>query len=104
VPDGAWTSIGVDFVTGLPMSVRGHDMLMVVVDTFTKGVHLVPTTKNLNAEGCAQLLTHEVIRLHGLPTGIVSDRDKLFTSSFFVELQRLLGTRQAMSTADRRAD
>jgi transposase InsO family protein len=42
---------------------------------------------------------HEVIRLHGLPTDIVSDRDKLFTSRFFVELQRLLGTRQAMSTA-----
>jgi transposase InsO family protein len=42
---------------------------------------------------------HEIIRLHGLPTDIVSDRDKLFTSRFFVELQRLLGTRQAMSTA-----
>jgi hypothetical protein len=52
VPNGAWTSIGVDFATGLPMSVRGLDMLMFVVDRFTKQVHLVPTAKNLNAEGC----------------------------------------------------
>ena len=64
VPEGAWLSIGVDFVTGLPRTVSGSDMLMTVVDRFTKGVHLVPTVKTLTAEGCASLLFKHVYRLH----------------------------------------
>lgn len=100
VPEGAWLSIGVDFVTGLPVTAGNkHDMLMTVVDRFTKAVHLVPTYKNLTAEGCAILLFTHVYRLHGLPDSIVSDRDKLFTGKFFPALQKLLGTKQKMSTA-----
>ncbi len=99
VPEGPWLSIGVDFVTGLPLTLRGrHDMLMTVVDTFTKGVHLVPTHKSLTAEGAAQLLFDHVYRHNGLPDSIVSDRDKLFTGKFFPALQKLLGTKQRMST------
>ena len=68
---------------------------MVVVDRFTKGVHIVPTNDRLTAEGCAMLLYREVYSsvLHGIPDDIVSDRDTLFTSKFFVEFQRLLGTK-----------
>lgn len=90
---------GTDFGTDLLVSVCGSDMLMVVVDRFTKAAHLVPTTKHLDAEWCAQLLIHAVVRLHGLPTDTVIDRGKVFTSHFFVELQRLPETRQHMSTA-----
>ena len=73
-------------------------MLMTVVDRFTKGVHLVPTHKSLTAEGAAQLLFDHVYRHHGLPDSIVSDHDKLFTGMFFPALQKLLGTKQRMST------
>ena len=99
VPAGAWLSIGVDFVTGLPLTASKHDMLMTVVDRFTKGVHLVPTVKTLTAEGCASLLFKHVYRLHAMPDSIVSDRDKLFTGNFFPALQKLMGTKQRMSTA-----
>ena len=99
VPEGPWLSIGVDFVTGLPLTLRGkHDLLMTVVDRVAKGVHLVPTHKSLTAEGAALLLFDHVYRHHGLPDSIVSDRDKLFTGKFFPALQKLLGTRQRMST------
>jgi hypothetical protein len=54
VLDGTWTSIGVDVVADLPMSERGHDMLMVVVNRFTNGVHLLPPAKNLK---CRRLCT-----------------------------------------------
>ncbi len=95
VPEGPWLSIGVDVVTGLPLTQRGkHDMLMTVVDRFTKRVHLVLTHKSLTAEGAAQLLFDHVYRHHGLPDSIVSDRNKFFTGKFFPALQKLLGTKQ----------
>jgi hypothetical protein len=72
---------------------------MVVVDRFSKAVHIIPTHSRLTAEECARLMYKEIYRLHGIPDDIVSDRDTLFTSKFFVEFQRLLGTRQRMSTA-----
>ncbi len=96
-PDGLWLSIGVDFVPGLPESM--HDMLMVVVDSLTKAVHLVPTHMSLTAEGCVRLLFDHVYLLQGLPDSIASDRDKLFTGQFFPALQKLLGTKQRMSNA-----
>ena len=99
VPEGAWLSIGADFVTVLLRTVSGHGMLMTIVDRFTKGVHLVPTVKTLTAEGCASLLFKHVYRLHAMPDSIVSDRDKLFTGNFFPALQKLMGTKQRMSTA-----
>ena len=99
IPEGPWASIGVDFVDALPRTSRGHDRLMVVVDRFTKTVHVIPCSSQLTAEGCARLLYKEVYRLHGIPEDIVSDRDILFTSKFFKEFQRLLGTKQRMSTA-----
>ena len=99
VPVRPWSSIGVDFVTGLPETSRGNDAILVCVDRFSKMVHLVPTSKSLNAPDCALLMFNNVYKLHGLPDDIVSDRDKLFTSEFWRELCRLLKTKQRMSTA-----
>ena len=97
--EGPWTSFGVDFVDALPLTKHGNNRLMVVVDRFTKAVHIISTHDRLTAEGCAMLIYREVYRLHGIPDVFVSDRDTLFTSKFFVEFQRLLGTKQRMSTA-----
>jgi Integrase zinc binding domain/Integrase core domain len=95
-----WASVSADFVTGLPVTDLGADAILVFVDRFTKMVHLVATRKDLTASGCAQLLFNAVIRLHGIPDDIVSDRDKLFTSHFWQELCRLLWTKQKMSTTE----
>ncbi len=72
---------------------------MVCVDRLSKMVHFAPTHNTLNAEECAYLFYNTVIRLHGWPGNIVSDRDPIFTSAFFKELCALTGTKQHMSSA-----
>jgi transposase InsO family protein len=99
VPARNWESISVDFIIKLPRTRTGFDAICVFVDRLSKMVHFAPTVTDLTAEGFATLFLQTVFKHHGLPTEIVSDRDKLFTAPFMRELCRLLGTKQAMSTA-----
>ena len=69
-----------------------------MIDRLTSQVHLVPTTMTVTARGVAWLILKEV-RLHGIPESIVSDRDTKFTSIFWKELHRLMGSKLLMSTA-----
>ena len=71
-----------DFITQLPRSKRGHDAILVVVDRLTKMVHVVPTMTDVTAEGTAKLLVDNVVKLHGLPLDIVSDRDSRCSSNY----------------------
>jgi hypothetical protein len=71
---------------------------MVIIDRLTSQVHLVPTTTTVTAKGIAWLFLKEIVRLHGVPDSIASDRDSKFTSIFWRELQRLMGTKLLMST------
>src|SRR5213078_1326786 len=66
--------------------------LLVVVDTLTKQVHLVPTTKDVTAEGVAQLYFDNIYKLHGLPKAIISDRDTKFTGALWRTLHKTVGT------------
>jgi hypothetical protein len=99
VPERRWQQVSMDFITQLPMTKQGHDAIVVFVDKLSKMVHLVPTTTSVDAPQVARLFMREVVRLHGVPESIVSDRDPRFTSSFWQELWKMLGTRLAMSTA-----
>jgi hypothetical protein len=72
---------------------------MVVVDSLTKRVHLIPTTTTATAVETAELFFKEIVRLHGVPEKIVSDRDSKFLSDFWRQLFALLDTRLAMSTS-----
>ena len=83
-PDRPWQSIGIDFMGPLPKS-NDCNYLMVVIDRLTSQVHLVPTTTTVTAKGIAWLFLKEIIRLHGVPDSIVSDRDSKFTSIFWHE-------------------
>ena len=87
IPDRPWQSIGLDFMGPLPKS-NNFDYLLVVIDRLTSQVHLVPTTTTVTARGVAWLILKEVVRLHGIPESIVSDRDTKFTSIFWKELHR----------------
>ena len=99
VPRDTWTSISMDFITGLPTTARGKNSIMVVVDRMSKMVHLLPTVQEANAQQVAQLFQDRMFALHGIPDDIVSDRDSKFTSAFWKNLQKLLGTNLNLSTA-----
>jgi len=82
----------------LPL-VQGYDIILVVVDQFTKMAHFVPTTEKTTAEGLARLFRDNVWRLHGLPESIISDRGPQFTAGLIRELNEMLGIKTKLSTA-----
>jgi hypothetical protein len=88
-----------DFITQLPPTASGHDTLLVFVDRLSKMTHLAATHGTDSAEDVARHFVQHVFRLHGLPESIVSDRDPKFTSAFWRECFRLLGTKLRLSTA-----
>ena len=97
MPNQAWSQIGMDFIESLPIS-EGSDTILVVVDRLTKFSHFIPLKHPFSAVEVAKLFLTHIFRLHGLPDVIVSDRDKLFTSLFWQELFRLVGTRLNLSS------
>lgn len=98
VPDSAWSVISMDFIEGLPTS-SGYNCILVVVNLFSKYSHFLPLKHPFTAPMVAQVFLSHVYKLYGLPTAIVSDRDKIFTSIFWHELFKLAGVELRMSTA-----
>ncbi|KAL0550368.1 hypothetical protein IC582_014876 [Cucumis melo] len=99
VPGWKWESVSMDFITGLPKTLKGYTVIWVVVDRLTKTAHFVPGKSTYTASKWGQLYMTEIVRLHGVPVSIVSDRDARFTSKFWQGLQLALGTRLDFSTA-----
>ncbi|KAK4407690.1 Transposon Ty3-G Gag-Pol polyprotein [Sesamum angolense] len=97
IPNQAWASISMDFIEGLPKS-EGKDCILVIVDCLTKYSHFLSLTHPFTAEGVAKVFMDHIHKLHGLPISIVTDRDKVFTSSFWKEFFKLLGTTLSFST------
>lgn len=91
-----------DFVEGLPKS-EGYDSIMVVVDRLTKFAHFIPRdTHSTSRRWCAQVVCafwDNIVKLHGIPKSIVSDRDRVFTSVVWRELFTKAGTKLLYSTA-----
>ena len=98
VPQSVWADVGLDFVEALPR-VGGKSVILTVVDRFSKYCHFIPLAHPYTAESVAQAFFAEIVRLHGMPQSMVSDRDPVFTSAFWRELMRLMGTKLHMTTA-----
>nr|GFC55962.1 hypothetical protein [Tanacetum cinerariifolium] len=82
-----------------PRTQRRHDAIWVVVDRLTKSAHFLPIGKDYSVSKLAETFQQEIVRLHGTPSAIVSDRDPRFTSRFWKGLQKAWGTRLKFSTA-----
>ena len=98
VPDIIWTDIFMAFIEGFPKS-NGKDVIMVVVDCLSKYAHFLPLSHPFSTIGVAQAFMDGVFKLHGVPTSIFSNLDKVFLSQFWQELFKHLGTKLKMSTA-----
>ena len=98
IPSKPWESIGMDFIGPFPES-QGCNYLWVIVCRLTSRVHVVPIKTTTTATELSWLFVKEIVRLHGLPKSIVSDRDSKFTSRWWREVHRLLGAKLLMSTS-----
>ena len=100
VPVTRWSSVSMDFITGLPKSgPQQHDAILVIVDRLTKMAHYIPTHESVTSEGTARLYFDNIFRLHGLPDSLISDRSTHFTSGFSRALCKIVGITQNLSTS-----
>ncbi|GJP45655.1 hypothetical protein CLOM_g5017 [Closterium sp. NIES-68] len=98
-PSRPWQQVTMDFVTGLPAGPSGNDAILVVVDRLTKMAHFAACKTTITAEQTAKLFLTNIVRLHGIPSAIISDRDPRFTSNFWTKTWQQYGTRLHLSTA-----
>jgi len=98
VPDGAWQTISMDFVEGLPKS-GVFDTILVVVDKFSKYSHFIALKHPFTAASVATVFMSNIYKLHDMPVAIVSDRDRVFTSQLWQALFKMAGVKLLMSTS-----
>ena len=98
IPDTIWSEISIDLFDVLPKS-EGHEVIIVVVDRLSKYSHFIALKHPYTAKTVADAFVKEVVKLHGYPKSIVSDRNKVFLSHFWQEMFRLSDTKLSRSTA-----
>ena len=100
IPSRNWEVIHMDFIGPLPVSGKNKfDTILTVIDRLSKMVHLIPTHQTSTAADTARLVLDNVVKYHGVPDSIVSDRDTRFTSNFWRELTKVMGIKLRMSSA-----
>ena len=97
VPEHVWSDIAMNFVEGFPR-VGGKSVVLTVVDRFSKMAHFIALSHPYSASLVARAFFNNIVRLHGIPCSIVSDRDTVFTSSFWEELFKLANVRLLCSS------
>lgn len=98
IPTAIWENISMDFIEGLPKA-RGYDVIFVIVDRLSKAAHFLPLKHPFNAKNVANLFVKAVVRHHGFPQSIVSDRDKTSLSHFWTKLFHYAGIKLHHSLA-----
>jgi hypothetical protein len=82
IPTWKWDDISMDFIVGLPHTQKGHDPIWVIVDRLTKVAHFLPVRTDYRVSRLAELYVDNILKLHGAPRSIVSDRGPQFTAQF----------------------
>jgi len=88
IPEGVLRDLSMDFIEGLPKS-DGYSVILVVIDRLTKYAHFLPLKHPYTATTIAQVFMDSVVKLHGLPNSILTNRDTIFISHFWKELFKL---------------
>ncbi|KAJ3702949.1 hypothetical protein LUZ61_006654 [Rhynchospora tenuis] len=98
IPTKIWADISIDFIDGFP-KVHGKSVILTVVDRLSKYSHFIALAHPYTAQSVAVVFFENIVKLHGIPESIVSDRDPVFTSTFWKELFRLQGVHLKLSSA-----
>lgn len=98
IPDQRGDSIAIDFIRPLPED-EGNNCIVTFTDRLGSDIQLAATRTDITAEKLAYIFFDKWYCENGLPTDIISDRDKLFISRFWKSLHRLTGIKLKMSTA-----
>ena len=99
IPVWKWDKISMDFIVGLPKTPNGHDSIWVIIDRLMKVAHFIPVRTDYKGNKLAQLYIDNILRLHGVPSQIVSDRGTQFIAQFWKSLHKALGTRLYYNSA-----
>ena len=99
IPTRRWANVSLDFITGLPKTKKENDAILTLVDTISKMAHFIPTKTTINAEGVVSLLADRLVRYHGLPNVLISDRDPRFTAEVWDLLCKRFDIKRALSSS-----
>lgn len=98
IPNLIWEDLSMDFIERLPIS-GGFEVIFMVVDRLSKYSHFISLTHPYSAKSVAKTFIDHVVKLHGFPKSIVTDRDRVFMSSFWKELFELQGSKLKASSS-----
>ena len=99
IPARRWANVSLDFITGLPETKMKNDAILTLVDTMSKMAHFIPTQTTVTAEGVVSLLADRLVRYHGLPAVLVSDRDPRFTAEVWDLMCKRFDIKRALSSS-----
>jgi hypothetical protein len=83
IPEWKWEDICMDFIVGLSRTSRGYNSIWVIVDRLTKSAHFIPVSTTYRANQYAKLYIQHIVRYHGIPKTIISDRGAIFVAYFW---------------------
>jgi transposase InsO family protein len=88
-----------DFINGLPRTPRSNDWIWVIVDRLTKLAHFFPVCTTYGGDKLAKLYIDNILKLHGVPKSIISDRRTQFVSKLWRSIHQALKTKLDFSSA-----
>jgi transposase InsO family protein len=98
IPESKWEVISMDFNVGFPLTTRRHDYIFLFVDALTKSAHFILVCTTYQAPDIARIFFNEIVRFHGVPRKIISDRGSIFSGHFWTSFQEALGMELNFST------
>jgi hypothetical protein len=99
IPPWKWDDISMDFIVGLPLTLRKHDSIWVIVDRLTKTTHFIPVHTTYSAKRYTEIYVDLIVHLHGVPKTILLDRGTQFVAHFWAQVHESLGTKLIHSSS-----